>query len=504
MTRIIPFTETTDPAAVPNNAIVYSKDVAGVTRLYVRLSDGTILELGASAIPGTTPLPEQWQYLGLAPSLNTQMSTLVSTSFDTIVAIRDSSIVGLRARLTAAPTAGTVTVVVSINGFPGTLQVTFTTGQTEAYVTQPAGVDTFSTSSLIGARVVTSGDFAAASTCDVEAWLEVATVAGGGGGGGGGGSMLSIYGDGSFGNHVTAGDETWDATNGAPGAPTVPSGSTLPFAFFNNLTISPGDSVAVGSFTDPAVVIFVKDTLTIGAGARIHVNGEDGQTGVNVFGNPGGAGRRAIQGSQDGAPGGSGGYGGTPRGNSYGDMGSGGTNRPAFATATMVGGTGGSATYISTFTGGAGGDCQADPSWPYSLAQALSIASLLYSIGGGNGGGGGAGAGSSGFGGGGGGGAGTLVIIAKNIVAADPGCLQAIGGAGGAGHAIEGLGSGGGGGGTGGMIVVITENTTLAGVTNVSGGAGGTPDGFPADPGTAGGAGVAIAFNPTLAAQIPV
>ena len=238
----------------------------------------------------------------------------------------------------------------------------------------------------------------------------------------------------------------------------------LPFAFFNNLTIGPGNSVEVGGFApgENAVVIFVKETLTIGAGGRIHVNGQDGFTGANINGNAGGAGRLAIIGSSDGGAGGTGGFGGLTRANGNGDPGLGGANRPAQSTATMVGGKGGDATgNPGFFVGGAGGIDLAPSSWPYSLSQAIGIASLLYAIGGGNGGGGGAGAGSSGFGGGGGGGAGTLVIFAKNIVA-PAGSLQGIGGAGGNGHAIEGLGSGGGGGATGGTIVVVTNNATLA------------------------------------------
>lgn len=49
MTRIIPLTESTDPTAVADQAIVYSKDMAGVTQLFVRLSDGTIVQLSGVA-----------------------------------------------------------------------------------------------------------------------------------------------------------------------------------------------------------------------------------------------------------------------------------------------------------------------------------------------------------------------------------------------------------------------------------------------------------------------
>jgi hypothetical protein len=323
--------------------------------------------------------------------------------------------------------------------------------------------------------------------------------AGGSGGSGAASQLLSIYGDGSYGDYVTAGDETWTSLAGAPGAPAVPVGSPLPFAFFDNLTISPGNSIAVGGFTDQAtqraVVIFVKDTLTIGAGSRIHVNGGNGPGTIGS-----GLGRNAIIGSQNGADGGAGRPGFDP---GAGNPGGGGTDRPALSSAARIGGTGGNGGIGGAVLGGAGGVDAADASWPYSLAMAITLGALDFVIGGGNGGGGGGNNGSSG-GGAGGGGAGTLVIFAKTIVVADPGCLQAIGGVGGDGTSTENVAGGGGGGGTGGAIVIVTENTTLLGVTDVSGGAGGTGAGLPQDDGTAGGPGEAIAFNPMLAAQIPV
>jgi hypothetical protein len=316
-------------------------------------------------------------------------------------------------------------------------------------------------------------------------WIQLGASAG----------ILSLYGTGQNGDYVTAGDETWTSTTGAPGSPSVPAGSSFPFAFFNNLTISPGDSVAVGGLSDTgdkAVVIFVKEMLTIGAGARIHANGGDGQGGaVNPFGNPGGLGRNAIVNATDGAPGGNG---AGPLVGNVGSPGGGASDRPAFSSAARVGGAGGLG---GANAGGPGGADQADASWPYSLAQAISVASLLYTIGGGNGGGGGGSASSSAGGGGGGGGAGTLVIFAKNIVA-PAGSIQAIGGAGGAGGSTENQGGGGGGGGTGGTILIVTNNLSVAGMGSVSGGPGGAGAGLPADPGAVGGPGEIIAFNPVL------
>ncbi len=52
MTKILPFQETTDPAAVPDNIVVYAKDVAGITQLFGRASDGTITQLTPGIFPG--------------------------------------------------------------------------------------------------------------------------------------------------------------------------------------------------------------------------------------------------------------------------------------------------------------------------------------------------------------------------------------------------------------------------------------------------------------------
>lgn len=321
-----------------------------------------------------------------------------------------------------------------------------------------------------------------------------------GGGGGAASQLLSIYGDGSFGDYTTAGDETWttDQALPPPGAPTLPAGAPIASAFFDNLTISDGDSVTVGGLSDQvgqyAVVIFVRDTLTIGAGSNINVNGGNGGGTLST-----GLGRRAILGSTDGADGG---VGRPPFDPGAGNPGGSSTDRPARSSALRVGGDGGNGGIGGAQPGGAGGVDLTPSSWPYSLAQAISIGSLLYKIGGGNGGGGGANSASSG-GGSGGGGAGTLVIFARNIVFTDPGCLRAIGGTGSAGQTFENVPGGGGGGGTGGTILVVTENTTLLGIADVSGGPGGVGGGVPQFNGGDGGPGEAIAFNPMLAAQIP-
>jgi hypothetical protein len=131
---------------------------------------------GGEEDPGFAPFPEQWNYLGLEADLDTPMFALASTDFDDIRALRASSIVGLSARLTTAFDSGTVTVTVTINGTPGTLQLTFTAGQTEAVVTQDPGIDAYAAGAAIGVNVQTSNDFFIDGETDIEVWLDTSTA----------------------------------------------------------------------------------------------------------------------------------------------------------------------------------------------------------------------------------------------------------------------------------------------------------------------------------------
>jgi hypothetical protein len=336
-----------------------------------------------------------------------------------------------------------------------------------------------------------------------DVWIGGAGDAGAGAGGAS--ALLSLYGDGSFGDHTTAGEETWTTVTGAPGAPVVPGGVEFPFAFFNDLTISPGDSVAVGDLNDKesasAVVIFVKGTLTIGAGARIHSNG--GDAAPSTLRGPGavGLGRHAIVGSSDGGNGGLGALGPSA---GIGGVSSG--NQPALSWASMSNpvGRGGASTGVVQL----GGICGQSPSvsWPYSLSQAISVAALLYTIGGGGGGGGGGAASINDIGGSGGGGGATVVIFARKIVAS-PGSIQCKGGNGGEAISAEpgvNQNAGGGMGGCGGTIIIVTDEATIAGICDVSGGVGGFPSEGGGNQGATGNPGAIVAMNPMLAAQIPV
>lgn len=122
--------------------------------------------------------PEKWVQQNVAAGQsNVDLNALVSTSFDTIKAIRPGSITGLSTRFTQAITDGTADsciVRVTINGAPGTLYLTHNSGLNASggEITQQHGVDTFVAGDLIGIEITTLGSFAPATT-DLEAWLDM-------------------------------------------------------------------------------------------------------------------------------------------------------------------------------------------------------------------------------------------------------------------------------------------------------------------------------------------
>jgi len=122
--------------------------------------------------------PEQWVQNNVAASQTAvALSTQVSTNFPIdIQMIRAGSIVGLNARFTEAITAGTVTLIVSINGVAGTLNVALVGAGTSGRSTQAAGIDTFVAGDLIGIQITTTVGFLPITT-DVEAWLEIEEAA---------------------------------------------------------------------------------------------------------------------------------------------------------------------------------------------------------------------------------------------------------------------------------------------------------------------------------------
>jgi hypothetical protein len=112
-----------------------------------------------------------------ASQSNVDLSALVSTSFDTIKAIRGGSIIGLGTRLTQAitdATANSLIVAVTVNGATGTLNIAHDSGSNPSggEATQATGIDTFNAGDEIGVELTTLGTFAPTTT-DLEAVVEV-------------------------------------------------------------------------------------------------------------------------------------------------------------------------------------------------------------------------------------------------------------------------------------------------------------------------------------------
>jgi hypothetical protein len=144
--------------------------------------DWTVEALGASSVSAGAAdrysPPEKWTQQNVAASqAAVDLDALVSTSFDTIKAIRAGSIVGLSTRFTAAitdATASSAVVTVTINGAAGTLTIPHSSGvdPTGGEVVQAAGVDPFVAGDLLGVEITTLATFAPTTT-DLEAWIDV-------------------------------------------------------------------------------------------------------------------------------------------------------------------------------------------------------------------------------------------------------------------------------------------------------------------------------------------
>lgn len=242
---------------------------------------------------------------------------------------------------------------------------------------------------------------------------------------------------------------------------------------YTNLTLATNATLQTKGFR-----VFVKDTLTIAAGAKIENNGNDA---TNVT--PGATLSNTVLGT---------GYAGGAV-NAGGGMGLVGTT--SSPTSIALGGGGGKGGRVGASFPGGGAD------WAGALGGAgralytkatsgshfqpmvisygyliTATPAILKVEGGGGGGGGGMNAMSSNAGGGGGGG-GVVHIVASNIVIANGGSIQAKGGAGGHAANIDGNGAGGGGGGGGGVIIVVCNCISMADpatALNASGGTMGT------------------------------
>lgn len=146
----------------------------GVCTVYVAAVD----DPASSADAGIYAPPEKWAMSDVEAELTDEdLSCLVSTSFDTIKAIRAGSIVGLSTRFTEAitdATANSAVVTVTINGVAGTLAISHSSGSNPSggEATQAPGADTFVAGDLLGVQITTLASFLPVTT-DLEAWLEI-------------------------------------------------------------------------------------------------------------------------------------------------------------------------------------------------------------------------------------------------------------------------------------------------------------------------------------------
>lgn len=139
------------------------------------MSDKWGAPLSAQGVAGihNSALPEQWGAAGiLASASNVVMGAQVSTTSDELAAIRPGFVTGLAVKLTAPVTTGTVTVTVTKNGTPGTLQLVLGSGQDTGHIAQEPPLDPFVADDLIGLIYSTSGDFTPVGSIDVAAWLQ--------------------------------------------------------------------------------------------------------------------------------------------------------------------------------------------------------------------------------------------------------------------------------------------------------------------------------------------
>lgn len=130
---------------------------------------------GPVARSGLFALPEQWaQNDVVANQAAVPLSAQVSTNFDDITMVRDGSLVGLVTRFTEVITAGTATVIVTINGVATALLIVHTaiSNSSGGIATAAFSAIDFVAGDLIGVTITTDAGFLPVTT-DVEAWIQV-------------------------------------------------------------------------------------------------------------------------------------------------------------------------------------------------------------------------------------------------------------------------------------------------------------------------------------------
>ena len=252
----------------------------------------------------------------------------------------------------------------------------------------------------------------------------------------------AIYGDGN--------DGTVDINSGSFSSGPISSNALTRDAYFDNLTLSGGNLNTAG------YRLFVKGTLTINSGYKVHRNG------ITATGNSGAAALAATRLGGSGAGG---------RGKYAGGGGATGGNVSA-----SLGGNGGSGGISPSGGGnGAGGVATATThgfrALPFILMLTEFPSTTLMT--GGAGGGGGGGWNVNGAQGGGGGSGGGVVLISAKILV-NNGSISANGGDGADGICTNSDEMGGGGGGGGGGVVILYKTKSGSGTVTASGGTGGS------------------------------
>ena len=124
---------------------------------------------GASS-GGAFALPEQWAQNDVAANqAAVSMSAQVSTNFDTIKMPRAGILTALTTRFTEAITAGTCTIIVTINGVATALQLVHTNASNSSGGVAQIGV-AYAAGDLIGMTITTDAGFLPITT-DAEAWI---------------------------------------------------------------------------------------------------------------------------------------------------------------------------------------------------------------------------------------------------------------------------------------------------------------------------------------------
>lgn len=156
--------------------------IAGGPHSLLDLIGITATDLGSGAVElavagSVMALPEVWTNDGglvAANVANVALVSLVSQNFDTVLAMHDGCVIGLRVRLTSPVTAGQLTVQVTINGVVAAVAVVCTAGSNPSGGVTTVVVDAvqYVAGDEIGVSYTTTAPFTPVDGTTIEAWVE--------------------------------------------------------------------------------------------------------------------------------------------------------------------------------------------------------------------------------------------------------------------------------------------------------------------------------------------